>query len=183
MARIPLAIPASFLALAAATPAHAQQNFYLGLGVEHGWTEMDDAVGGKYDGDLTALDVLGGARFWQDNYFFGAEVETTLATDYNTDSFTGDDLDHVTRLRGLFGYDFGDITGFVAAGGTWVNGPLAGPGLDDSADGWNLGIGGEYDINDMFSVRLEAIHDHTDFENGSYEWHNTSIRAAAIVRF
>lgn len=182
MARLPLVIPASFLALAAATPADAH-NLYLGLGVEHGWTEMDDAVGGNYDGDVTTLDIFAGARFWYDNFIFGAEAETTLAADYNTDSFSGDDLDRITRLRGLVGYDFGNISAFVAGGGTRVRGPLAGSGLDNAADGWNIGGGGEYEINDVFSVRLEAIHDHTEFENGTYEWHNTSIRAGAIVRF
>lgn len=183
MARIPLVIPASLLALVAATPAHAAQNFYLGLGIEHGWTEMDDAISDEFDGNLTTLSAFAGARVWLDRFILGAEVETTLGTSYSTHGFTGDDIDRLTRLRGMAGYDFGDITGFVAAGGTWIEGPISGPGLDNSADGWNIGVGGEYEINDMFSVRLEAIHDHTEFENGTYEWQNTSLRAGAIIRF
>jgi len=181
MARIPLVIPASFLALASVAPADAQ-NFYVGVGIEQGWTEMDDAVGGEFDGNITGFDVFAGARFWADNFIFGAEAETTLGTHYSTDDFVGDDVERVTRLRGLAGYDFGEFSGFVTAGGTWIEGPIAGSGLEDSADGWNVGIGGEYEINDVFSVRLEAIHDQTEFENGSYEWDNTSIRAGAIVR-
>jgi opacity protein-like surface antigen len=181
MSRIPLVIPASFLALASVTPADAQ-NFYLGLGVERGWSETDDAVGGSWDGDITTLAIFGGFRFWVDNFIVGAEVETTLSTDFD-DPYSNDDIDSVTRVRGLVGYDFGDISAFVTAGGTRVKGPISGPGLDDSAHGWNIGAGGEYEINDMFSVRLEAIHDETEFENGTYEWDNTSIRAGAIVRF
>ena len=181
MARIPLVIPASFLALASVTPADAH-NLYLGLGIERGWTETDDAVGGSWDGDITSVDIFAGARFWIDNFIVGAEVETTLGTDYD-DPFNGDDIDRVSRFRGLAGYDFGNISAFVTAGGTRVKGPISGPGLDNTAGGWNIGAGGEYEINDMFSVRLEAIHDETEFENGSYEWDNTSIRAGAIVRF
>lgn len=182
MARIPLVIPASFIALAAATPADAR-NFYVGFGLEHGWTEMNDAVGGEFDGDMTALDVFGGVRFWADNFILGAEIETTLTVGSDTDFGGNDDLDRVSRLRGLVGYDFGEFSAFVAGGGTLVNGDLAGPGLDDSAGGWNIGVGGEYDFNDVFAVRLEAIHDQTEFENGSYEWNNTGIRVGAIVRF
>jgi outer membrane immunogenic protein len=182
MARIPLVIPASFLALAAVTPANAQ-NFYVGLGLEQGWTEMNDAVGGDFDGDITALDVFGGVRFWSDNFIFGAEVETTLTAGYDSDFGGNEEIDRVSRLRGLVGYDFGEFSAFVAGGGTWVHGEIAGSGLDDSAEGWNIGVGGEYAFNDVFSVRLEAIHDQTEFENGTYEWNNTAIRAGAIIKF
>lgn len=180
--RFPLAATASILALASATPAFAQ-NFYVGLGLEYGDTEMTDALGDDYSGNLTMGSVFGGVRFPVNNWFFGAEGETSIFADYSTDTFTGDDLDRVSRLRGLAGYDFGGVSAFAAVGGAWVDGELSGPGLDDSADGMTYGIGAEFTVNDRWDLRAELIRDDVEFEDGSYSWENTSLRAGAIVKF
>jgi opacity protein-like surface antigen len=182
MAVRPIAASASILALITAAPA-AAQDFYVGFGLEYGDTEMTDAIPVDYSGDLTMGSLFGGVRVPANNFFFGAEAETSLFTDYSTSSFTGDDIDRISRLRALGGYDWGAFAAFAAAGGAWVEGELSGPGLDDSANGWTYGLGGEYTINDRFDVRLEVIHDDVEFENGSYSWENTSLRAGAIVKF
>jgi opacity protein-like surface antigen len=180
--RGPLALSASVFALAAASPAMAQ-NFYVGLGLEGSIdTQMSDAVGSDFDSELTMGSVIGGVRLNHNNFFFGAEGETSLFAEYDSD-FSTADLDRVSRLRAIGGYDFGSISGFAAVGGAWVEGELAGPGLDDPADGWTYGIGGEYTINDRFDIRVEAIHDDVEFEDGTYSWENTSLRAGAIVKF
>lgn len=181
--RNPFAVSASILAFVVGAPAFAQQ-FYVGGAVELGSTEMSDCCGGEFEGDLRMGSVLGGLRFDVNaNYFVAGEVETSLFTSYETDTWSGDDIDRVTRARVLAGYDFGQIAAFAAVGGTWVSGPLAGSGLEDSAEGWNYGIGGNYAVNDRVDVRLEVIHDETEFENGTYSWDNTSLRAGAIVNF
>jgi len=181
MNRIPLALSASFFALAAAAPAHAQ-NFYVGLGVERGDTSVDTNGGGNYDGDITNLSVLGGVRFHAGDWVYGAEGETTLSTDDNMQFGTGGNIDRVSRLRAVGGYQFGNWTALAAAGGTWVDGsPFA--GFSDGASGWNVSVGGEYSISERFGVRAEVIHDQTDFNDGNYEWTNTSLRASAIVKF
>jgi len=182
--RTRLALTTSFLALGVANPAAAAPQFYAGLGIEYGSTEMTDAVSGEYSGDLWSGSVIAGVRFgFPGNFFVGAEGETTLFTDYETDTFTGDDLDRVWRLRGVGGYDFGDIAAFVAVGGVWVDGALAGSGLEDSSDGLTYGAGIDYAVNDQFDLRLEVIRDETDFENGTYEWDNTAVRAGALIKF
>lgn len=181
--RIPLAATVSLLTLAAAGPV-AAQNFYAGVGVEFGDTEMSDAVGGDYSGNLTMGSVIAGVRVTTaSNFFFGLEGETSLATSYDTDTISGDEVDRISRLRAVGGYNFDRWSVFAAAGGTWLEGQPGGAGLEDSADGYNYGLGGEYSINDRFNVRLEAIRDDLEFEDGSYGWENTALRAGAIVKF
>jgi len=182
MNRLPLALSASVFALAVAAPAHAQ-NFYAGLGVESGKTTLDIGGGDDFDGDITNVSVFAGVRLHANNFFYGAEVETTLSSEASNDVFGDNDIDRVTRLRAMGGYDFGRWSGFVAAGGTWVDGSPFFNGFGDGANGWNVGVGGEYSFTDHFAVRAEVIHDETEFNDGNYEWHNTSLRAGAIVRF
>ena len=179
--RGPRAISASLLALAAGSPA-AAQNFYVGAGVETSVESDLSALGTDFSNDLTMGSVLGGVRFNHSNFFFGAEGETSLFTDYDSDWSPASELDRVSRLRAIGGYDFGAFSAFGAVGGVWTEGELAGPGLADSADGTTWGVGGEYSINDRWDVRLEYINDEVEFDSG-YEWQNSSVRAAAIVKF
>ena len=179
-ARGPFAISASLLAFIVASPA-AAQNFYVGAGVETSVDSELSALGTDYSNDLTMASVLGGVRFNVNNFYFGAEGETTLFTEYDSDWSTASELDRVSRLRAIGGYDFGAITAFAAVGGVWTEGEILGFG-EDSADGTTWGVGGEYSINDRWDVRLEYIHDEVDVESG-YEWENSSLRAGAIVRF
>lgn len=180
--RAALAISASLVALTAG--AAWAQEYYLGLALELGDTEMRDAVGGSYPGDLTMGSVLAGVRFPTANgFFFGAEAETSLFTNYDTASFLGDEVDRITRLRALAGYDFETFSLFAAAGGAWLSGLPAGPGLDDSASGGSLGLGAEIPVGERVDFRVEAISDRLDFENGAYDWDNTALRLGAIIRF
>jgi len=181
MDRLPLALSASVFALAMATPAHAQ-NFYVGLGVEKGNTSVDTHPG-SLDGDITDVSVFGGVRFNAGNWVYGAEGETTLSTDDSLQFGLGGDIDRVSRLRALGGYQFGQWTLFATAGGTWVDGSPFVSGFSDGASGWNAGVGGEYSLNEHFSLRGEYIHDATDFNDGNYEWTNDALRASAIVKF
>ncbi len=177
MRRLPLTVGASVFAFAVAAPAYAQ-NFYVGLGVEQGSTETD--FFGGVDGDLTDISVLAGARLHAGPWFAGVEGETTLYTNHDVDG-GGGDLDRVSRLRALGGYDFGQFSAFAAAGGTWVEADdFFG---EDLNNGFNYGVGGEYSFNDRFSGRLEYIHDEGEFFDGNYEWQNDALRASAIVKF
>ena len=45
------------------------------------------------------------------------------------------------------------------------------------------GIGAEFTVNDRWDLRAELIRDDVEFEDGSYSWENTSLRAGAIVKF
>lgn len=182
--RARLALTASFLAFGVANPALAAPQFYAGVGIEYGDTEMTDAVPTDYDGELWSGSVIAGVRFdLPSNFFLGAEGETTLFTSYDSDFGGNDDVDRIWRLRARGGYDFGDLSAFVAVGGVWVDGPLAGTGLEDSSDGITYGAGVDYALNDQFDLRLEVIRDDTEFENGSYEWDNTAVRVGALIKF
>ncbi len=177
------AISASAIALAAGAPA-AAQDFYVGATLEYGNTTMTDIIPSTYDGDLTMMSVLAGVRFsTQSKLFFGAEVETSLFTDYNTDTFTGDEVDGISRLRAMVGYDFGSFSGFAAVGRANLRGLPAGSGLENGASGMTYGIGAEIPVSERVDLRLEAIRDDLEFENGSYSWDNTAVRVGAIVKF
>src|SRR5690348_11169722 len=140
MNRVSLAVSASALAFAAASPA-AAQNFYLGVGVEHGIDGNLHALGTDYSNDLNMGSVIGGVQFNSGNFFFGAEGETTLFTDYDSDWCSCADLDRVSRARAIGGYDFGQVSAFAAVGKVWVDGDVTGGGVSaDSADGLTYGI-------------------------------------------
>jgi opacity protein-like surface antigen len=177
MNRLPLFLTVSFAALAAAPGVANAQNFYLGLGVERGDTSIDPV---DVDGEMTNVAVFGGVRLSAGNFFFGGEGETSLSTEVEFDGGGSGDIDRASRLRALAGYDFGQISIFGAAGGTWISDDDA---IGDDVDGWNYGVGGEFDFNDRFSARLEYIHDEGEFFDGNYEWSNDALRAGAIVKF
>lgn len=176
MNRLPLALTASFFALAVAAPAHAQ-DFYAGIGVEQGNTNIDFGPG-NFDSSMTNVSVFGGIRLHSGSFFYGAEGETTLSANHDDG-----DIDRLSRLRAMAGYDFGQWSAFAAAGGTWANGDLFNWGNGDDAHGWNVGVGGEYSFTNTLAVRAEVIHDETEYNDGNYEWHNTSVRASAIIKF
>lgn len=180
--RAALAFSASLIALAAGSAA--AQDFYLGLALEIGDTEMTDAIPTSYPGDLTMGSVLAGVRFPTTNgFFFGAEAETSLFTNYDTATFIGDEVDRITRLRALAGYDFETFSLFAAAGGAWLHGLPAGPLLEDSANGATFGLGAEIPVGERVDLRIEAVSDRLDFENGAYDWDNTALRLGAIIKF
>jgi hypothetical protein len=180
--KVRLALSASLLALTAS--GATAQEFYLGLALEIGDPEMTDITPTTYPGDLTMGSVLAGVRFPTANgFFFGAEAETSLFTNYDTATFGGDEVDRISRLRALAGYDFQTFSLFAAAGRSWLDGLPAGPGLEGGAQGNTFGLGAEIPVSERIDFRLEAIHDDLNFENGSYSWDNTALRLGAIIKF
>lgn len=180
--RAALALSASLIALS--TGVAAAQEYYIGLALEIGDTEMTDAIPMSYPGDLTMGSVLAGVRVPTTNgFFFGAEAETSLFTNYDTATFIGDEVDRITRLRALAGYDFETFSLFAAAGGAWLHGLPAGLGLGDNASGTTLGLGAEFPVGERVDLRIEAVSDRLDFQNGAYDWDNTALRLGAIIRF
>jgi hypothetical protein len=163
-----------------AAPAFAQPQFYAGLGLEYGSTELSL---GSTSGDLWMGSVIGGVRLnVSGNFFVGAEGETSLFTSYDGGGF-GDDVDRISRLRGVAGYDFGTTSAFVAVGGVWVDGPLAGGAFADSNDGVTYGGGLNFELDERFDLRVEGIYDDVDVDNGTYDWDNTALRVGAVVKF
>jgi opacity protein-like surface antigen len=146
---------------------------------------MTDADGFEDDADLSAGSVIVGALVPIDaNWFVAAEGETTLFTNYDAPVYTGgEDVDRIWRLRARGGYDFGQWSIFGALGGVWIEGPLAGTFFEDSSSGLTYGGGVEYAFDERIDLRLEVIRDETDFEDGTYEWDNTSLRAGAVIKF
>lgn len=179
--RARLALTVSFLALgAAAQPAIAGTDFYVGLGIEYGDSEVVPGV----EGELWAGSVIAGVQHtFPGNFFIGAEGETTLFSNYEPEGGGSADIDRIWRLRGRVGYDFGQLSVFGALGGVWVDGPVGIVLTDDSADGITYGGGIDYSVSEQVDLRLELIRDETELESGIYEWDNTSVRAGAVIKF
>lgn len=169
-------------ALALITAQHAQaQDFYAGFGYESGSGEFDGN-----DVDTSAGSFLAGYRYnLANNVFLGGELETSVISDYSYSSAGDESMERLSRLRVLAGYNFGQFAVFGALGGTRATGDFLGAATTSSMSGLTFGLGGEFAATDRVSLRLEAIHDNLsgNIDTESYDWDNTSVRAAAIFKF
>jgi opacity protein-like surface antigen len=130
--------------------------------------------------------LLGGYRYAvNDQFFVGGELETSIATDYDTSVSDTASVDRLSRLRVLAGYDFGQFAVFGALGGAQIQGDLIGGGSGGNFSGATFGLGTEVSVSDRVDLRLEAIRDNLSGDAGgtSYDWDNTSVRAAATFKF
>lgn len=174
-----LLMSASVLAVIAVQPL-AAQNFYVGLGAEFGNGQGTGLL--TPDTETSAVSVIAGARYtFANNMFAGGEIETALTNNHSVFG-SDDELDSLSRARVLVGYDFGQFAAFGAYGLGKASGPVA--GNFGTYEGKTWGVGGEYALNDRFDLRVEAIRDDFEIENNSgYGWENSSVRAAAVVKF
>jgi outer membrane immunogenic protein len=174
-------IGVSALALATAQQAQAQ-GFYLGVGLERG---NGDFNFNDWTSDSSTASLLAGYRYnVNDQFFVGGEIETSIASDFESADSSAT-LDRLSRLRLLAGYDFGQFAVFGAVGGAQIQGDLIFDGSGGNFSGTTLGLGTEVSVSDRVDLRLEAIQDNLsgDTDGASYDWDNTSIRAAATFKF
>ncbi len=174
---------AVLVALIGAGPASAQE-FYSGVTL--GWSSSElDASGATSDGDLTSGSILLGVRsgVGGGRTFIGGEVETSLGTNYDEDpGGSGADIDRLSRLRVVVGQELNGFSIFGTAGLTSLQGNLDGGG-DDTAGGFTFGVGVDVPVSESLDVRIEALQDTVEFDNGASEVTTRGIRAAAILNF
>jgi len=183
--RIYLTVSVSALAVLAAHSAQAQE-YYYGFGVE-GMQLEHETLG--FTSDQTVGSILGGVTVATANGFrYGAELETSLFTNERSNTAGApvlDDINNITRVRGLAGYDFQNFSIFASLGYAWVTGDLFGGFIPD-AEGLSYGIGADIPVTDRISIRIEALRDEVEASSGFYEGagiESNSLRLGAIVKF
>ncbi|WP_299843808.1 porin family protein [uncultured Paracoccus sp.] len=126
--------------------------FYAGVQYGQGSAEASDGT----ESDFDAYGVHGGYTHDFGNYVLGGEL------DYNkVDLDEGDGDADLWRLRGRAGYDMGKFLPYVTLGAAHISGDN-----DLSETDVTYGIGGEYMVNDRFTVGAEYTkQDFSDVQN------------------
>lgn len=150
-----------FVVLAAATfgTTAAAQDAYVGAGVDYHYPHSGDAQ--------TVTTVIGGLGFDTGLFGIGAEAEYGL-------SVAGDNDYDTARVRGWLSYDWSDYT-FRFAGGIseyYFE--------DDTAGGFNFGLGAQRDISPDLTLRGELIRDIMD---NTFTDAVTTTRVAVLYNF
>ncbi|MBV1706254.1 MAG: outer membrane beta-barrel protein [Hyphomicrobiales bacterium] len=188
-----------------AVPAFSWTGFYLGA--DAGWSRLDSVSADSVAGSATnivngfAIGALAGYNYeFSGGFVVGAELDGTYVTGRHTTTLgaiavrAGQEWTDHARLR--LGYAFDRALLYVAGGYTYADdnilfsGGASGSG-PKSLNGYNLGVGVDYAVNDNWVVRLEYIHD--QFGNRSFATSAPStvrqktsddmVRAALIYKF
>jgi len=183
--RVSLAASVSALAVLSAHSAQAQE-FYYGVGVETMPLELALGPVLRLARDITAGSILGGISFATPGGFrYGAELETSLLNDVS--ATVAIDINGITRVRGLAGYDFQNFSLFGSLGYTWIGEDIYGGfGSASGAEGISYGIGADVPISDRVSIRIEALRNELELNSGIYEGSaldGNSLRLGAIIKF
>lgn len=154
---MPRLIPAIFMSTLAS--AASAQDAYVGAGVDYHYPHSGDAQ--------TVTSVLAGLGFDLGGVGIGAEV------DYGVQVAGENDYD-TARVRGWLSYDWTDYTFRVSGGISEYYFD------DDTAGGYNFGLGAERDLTPSIAVRGEFIR---DFMDNTFTEAVTTTRVAVIYSF
>lgn len=115
------------------------------------------------NGDGAIVGVQTGYRWDLGQTVLGVELDYNKG---NIDLQTpGDELDSITRLKAVAGYDMGKTLVYATAGAAYAEGTVAGANLSDN--GWFAGVGVDYAIDDQWSVGGELLSNQFDNFGGS----------------
>ena len=152
-------IGATLLTLAA-TAAQAETSVYVGVGADYGSPENGS--------EQTYGSFIAGATFdlWE-NIGLGIEGEVG-------EPLGGDTNLETARVRGLFTYEFGAVTGIASLGAVQYE---VG---QQTFDGETFGVGAQMDFRESFTGRFEVMRDFNDDDFGS---DTTTARVAVFFNF
>lgn len=148
------------LLAAAATTAQAETSVYVGVGADYGSPETgDEQAYGSF---------IAGATFdlWE-NMGLGIEGEVG-------EPVGGDTNLETSRVRGLFTYEFGAVTGIASLGAVQYE---VG---QQTFDGETFGVGAQMDFQERMTGRVEVMRDFNDDDFGS---DSTTARVAVFFNF
>ncbi|MDQ2065568.1 outer membrane beta-barrel protein [Xinfangfangia sp. CPCC 101601] len=115
------------------------------------------------EGNGGTYGVHGGYRWDMGNAVVGVEADWDK-TDIDLDA-AGSSLDSIARLKLIGGYDMGQTLVYATAGAAKAKGNLA--GTDFSENGWSLGAGLTYAVNDQWTVGGEVLKNQFDDVDGA----------------
>lgn len=110
----------------------------------------------------TILGTFGGYQVQRGDFVFGGELAISAADDFESTNEEGEVAfaDFVLiDLKARVGYDLGDALIYGTAGLSQIN--ISGPDLaedeDDTAEGFNFGIGADYEISEQTTLGAEYL--------------------------
>ena len=149
-------------------------------GVQLGYADID-SNGAGLDGDGMLGGIHAGYRWDMGNFIAGAEVDWDSADVDLGDPVAGT-LDDVARLKLIAGAEFGRSLIYGTVGVAHANATVAGVDLSDN--GWFLGAGLDYAVNDRWSIGGELLqHQFDDFDGTGVDLDATTVKAKVSLRF
>jgi outer membrane immunogenic protein len=155
----PVIVEEQVVVVEAPAPVPSWQGGYIGgqLGYAYGDFSLDP-------GDFSENNVIGGLTagyLWGlgNGFYLGPEVQFDWTDLSVTDPDTGDtaNLDQMARLKLILGYETGPGLLFASAGYAYTSVDGVTDFVDGSSDGYSLGVGYDWRVNDTWTVGGEYI--------------------------
>ncbi|WP_299752871.1 outer membrane beta-barrel protein [uncultured Tateyamaria sp.] len=177
-------VKTALLALATALPTHALADWngaYVGFSL--GANTTNELSGDGEDGEesidaasSTAFGVFGGYAVQNNDFVFGGEVAFLRAPDVE---FKDDEQEvtldfDIIDLKGRAGYVVNNILFYGVAGFSRISEQESG----DHANGFNFGVGADYDLGNNFVIGVEYLARRGTFEDLDVALDTLSLRAA-----
>ncbi|MEQ8365810.1 MAG: outer membrane beta-barrel protein [Roseicyclus sp.] len=150
---------------------YAGLEFGLGLGGSINNTASPDGIPDFEDG--SAFGVFVGYNWQRDSLVFGGDLRYLAFDGMTTDAGGGAiiEVDNVIDLRGRLGFDAGDTLFYGAVGYSLANATDAGGSFD--MDGFNYGLGVEYNLNEDLFVGLDYTGREMDGTSGAANYESS----------
>jgi outer membrane immunogenic protein len=160
-------MPEPMIAAVIVAPVTADwSGFYIGAQLGYGDLSGDlantNGTTTSLDGDGAIVGLHAGYRYDFGRFVAGMELAYNTA---NIDLGTVGELDNVTQLKLTGGYDLGQTLVYASVGAARAEGSVGGTDLSDN--GWLLGIGMDYAINDAWTLGGELTHHRFDDFDGT----------------
>lgn len=154
--------------------------FYGGAQIGYGKVDGDASGVRVIDGDGAIGGVQAGYRWDFGKTVLGVEA-AYLGGNVKDDSADAK-LKHTADLKLQLGYDMGRSLIYATAGGSWAKARVA--GTDYSDNGWNVGLGYDYDLGNNWLVGAEYLHRRMDnFDNTGTDLKADTFTIRANYRF
>ena len=153
-------VKTALLALATTLPTHtladwsgAYAGFSIGYNIANELSVEEDDFSVTFEADpSTALGAFGGYAVQNDDFVFGGEVALLRAPNVEFE-FDGDEFSvdyDILDLKGRAGYAVNNILFYGVAGFSRIS-------ADDDADGFNFGVGADYDLGNNVVIGAEYL--------------------------
>ncbi len=169
-------VKTAFVAFAIALPTHVLADWngaYAGLSFGSNFTselsaEVSD-FSATYEADpSTTFGVFGGYNVQNADFVFGSEVVLLRTSDLE---FENDDQDfnadfNILDLKGRAGYVVDDILFYGVAGFSHIKAGFSSVSeADNDTNGFNFGVGADYDLGNNFVIGAEYLARRATFED------------------
>ncbi len=166
--------------------AQAFDCFYVGLEFGHiqpNFDELDGLTIGAGDLGLengNVYGIFGGYNFQNGNFVYGVEARYLHVN--GTISISDAEFESILDLRGRIGYAFNDaLMVYSAAGYSMVE--ATNGVVDIDLDGFNLGLGVEYNVTDSIFVGADYTTRDLEGETAIFNYEGTANTATLRVGF